>query len=119
MAKRRTKEQISSDKIIKANLNILGEQIYNEARKDTRVLTGSLKKSINFAVKPDTRLTFYQNEYGKYVTPKSSGSDNKTNKTDALLLTIKELVPKTVEVIKKELAESVLYSVKNKRAYKK
>ena len=64
MAKRRTKAQIASDKIIKTNLEALGVKIYKQSRKTTRVLTGSLKNSINYAVKPDTTLTFYQNEYG-------------------------------------------------------
>ena len=105
MAKRRTKEQISSDKIIKANLNILGEQIYKKARKTTRVLTGSLKNSINYAVKPDTKLTFYQNDYGKDVRP----SKQNTGEFDALLIAIKELVPISIEVIKKDLTESIMF----------
>lgn len=105
MAKRRTRSQIASDKIIKTNLEALGVKIYKQARKTTRVLTGSLKNSINYAVKPDTRLTFYQNEYGKDVRPagKSSGEN------DALLIAIKDLVPISVEVIKKDLAESIMF----------
>ena len=108
MVKRRTKAQIASDKIIKANLNILADKIRKQARKTTRVLTGSLKNSINYAVKPDTRLTFYQNDYGKDVRPagKSSGEN------DALLIAIKDLVPISVEVIKKDLIESVMYPFK-------
>ena len=102
---RRTKAQISSDKIIKNNLNILGEKIYKEAKKRTRVLTGSLKKSINYGVKPDTTLTFYQNEYGKDVRP----SGQTSGPTDALLITIEELLPAGIEVIKKDLTESLLY----------
>ena len=105
MAKRRTKAQIASDKIIKANLNILADKIRKQARRTTRVETGSLKNSIVYAVKPDTRLTFYQNEYGKDVRPagKSSGEN------DALLIAIKDLVPISVEVIKKDLAESIMF----------
>jgi hypothetical protein len=49
MAKRRTKKQITTDQIIKKELNILGEKVYKETRKITRVLTGSLKNSINYA----------------------------------------------------------------------
>lgn len=105
MAKRRTKQQIASDKIIKANLELLGQKIYKQSRRTTRVLTGSLKNSINYAVKPDTRLTFYQNDYGKDVRPagKSSGEN------DALLIAIKELVPLGIEITKKDLIESVMY----------
>lgn len=105
MAKRRTKSKIASDKIIKENLEILGQKIYKEARKTTRILTGSLKKSINYSVKPDTTLTFYQNEYGKDVRP----AGKKDGETDALLIAIKDLVPLGVEIIKKDLIESVMY----------
>jgi hypothetical protein len=105
MAKRRTKQQITSDKIIKKNLEILGEQIYEETKKITRVQTGSLKNSINYAVKPDTRLTVFQNVYGKYITPK----DEKGGEKDALLITVKRLLPAGVEVIKKDLFESIMY----------
>jgi len=102
---RRTKAQIQSDKIIKKNLEILGEQIYKQTKRTTRVLSGSLKKSINYAVKPDTTLTFYQNEYGKDVRP----AGEKSGPTDALMITIKELLPKGIEVIKKDLTESIMY----------
>jgi len=103
--KRRTKAQIQADQIIKKGLNILGEEIYSVTKNRTRVLTGSLKNSINYAVKPDTTLTFYQNIYGKYVYPKGEKSGEK----DALLITIKELLPKHVEVIKRDLTESIMY----------
>jgi hypothetical protein len=110
MAKRRTRAQITADKVIKKNLDILGEKIYRQTRKTTRVLTGSLKNSINFAVKPDTRLTFYQNAYGKDVRP----AGKKSGELDALMITIKELLPDGIEVIKKDLTESILYPFRNK-----
>lgn len=110
MAKRRTKAQIASDKIIKANLNILAEKIRKQARRTTRVDTGSLKNSIVYAVKPDTILTFYQNDYGKDVRP----AGQKTGDNDALLIAIKELVPLGIEVIKKDLIESIMYPFRNK-----
>lgn len=110
MAKRRTKQQIASDKIIKQNLEVLGQKIYKQTRRTTRVLTGSLKNSINYAVKPDTTLTFYQNAYGKDVRPagKTSGE------TDALLIAVKELLPAGIEAVKKDLTESILYPFRNK-----
>ena len=111
MAKR-TKGEIASDKIIKANLNILGDQIYKKTRKITRVLTGSLKNSINYAVKPDTTLTFFQNAYGKDVEPAKQYS---TGENDALLITIRELLPAGIEVIKKDLTESILYPYRNRK----
>ena len=105
MAKRRTRAQIQSDKIIKKNLEVLGEQIYKVTKRRTRVLSGSLKKSINYSVKPDTTLTFFQNDYGKDVRPTGETS----GPTDALMITIKELLPKGIEVIKKDLTESIMY----------
>ncbi len=106
MAKRRTKAQIAADQIIKGHLNELGEEIYKEAQRRTRVLTGSLKKSINYSVKPDTTLTFFQNYYGKFVSP--IDKPTKSEK-DALLIVIKDLLPEKVEVIKRDLTESILY----------
>ena len=111
MAKR-TKGQIVADKVIKENLNILGELIYKKAKKITRVDTGSLRNSINYNVKPDTTLNFFQNDYGKDITP-TKQFDN--GELDALLITIKELLPEGIEVIKKDLAESILFPYKNRK----
>lgn len=105
MAKRRTANQIKSDQIIKKELNVLGEKIYKQARKTTRVLTGSLKNSINYGVKPDTVLTFYQNAYGNDVRP----AGKSTGEKDALLIAVKDLLPEATEIIKKSLTESILY----------
>ena len=105
MAKRRSKAQIEADQIIKRNLNILGEKIYKKTRSITRVRTGSLKNSVNYAVKPDTTLTLYQNDYGSDVRP----AGKKEGEFDALMITIKELLPEGIEIIKKELTESILY----------
>ena len=102
---RRTKTQIAADKIINGHLNKFGRVVQIETRKITRVLTGDLKKSINYNVKPDTVLNFYQNAYGKDVRP----TKQTTGPTDALMITIKELLPNQIEVIKKDLTESILY----------
>lgn len=69
MAKRRTKEQVTADKIIKAKLNELGEVVYEEAKDNSRVDTGRLRDSVNFMVKPDTVLTVAQVYYGKFQEP--------------------------------------------------
>ena len=106
MAKRRTKSQITADQIIKKNLNVLGDKIYRQTRRQTRVLTGALKNSINYAVKPDTVLTVFQLNYGSDVHPKKQYDKGQP---DALLIAVKELVPPQTEVIKKELTESILY----------
>lgn len=103
--KRRTPKQIQEDKIIKKNLEELGNKIYRDARRTTRVLTGALKNSINYAVKPDTRLTMYQLYYGKDVRP----SGKTSGEFDALLIAVKENLPESIEVIKKDLTESILY----------
>jgi len=106
MAKRRSKAQIQADQIIKKNLFKLGEEIKREAKKRTRVLSGELKKSIVFMVKPDTVLTLEQNAYGSEVNPTKQYDKGEP---DALLITIKEMVPKGIEIVKKELIESVMY----------
>mgnify|MGYP000227001715 CR=1 FL=1 len=108
--KRRSREQIAADQIIKKELNVLGEKIYRDARRTTRVLTGALKNSINYAVKPDTTLTVFQLNYGADVRP----SGKTSGEFDALLIAVKENVPNSVTVIKKELTESILYPFRNK-----
>jgi|TARA_R110000822_G_C15303829_1_gene492177 hypothetical protein len=110
--KRRTKDELVADAIIKDNLNILGEEIYKRTRKITRVQTGSLKNSINYSVKPATVLTFFQNSYGKDVEPSKQYT---TGEKDALLVTIKDLLPAGIKVIKKDLTESILFPYKNRK----
>lgn len=105
MAKRRTKLEIQADKVIKKNLNILGEKIYKESRRTTRVLTGALKNSQNYAVKPDTTLTMFQLAYGRDVRP----AGQRTGETDALLIAVKKHLPEGIEITKKDLTESILY----------
>jgi len=53
-------------------------------------------------------LTFFQNIYGKWVTPKDYNKGEK----DAMLIVIKDLLPEKVEVIKRDLTESILYPFK-------
>lgn len=108
MAKRRSKSQIKADQIIKKNLNILGEKIYRDTRKTTRVLTGALKNSVNYAVKPDTTLTVFQLNYGADVRP----AGKSTGEKDALFISVKDKVPEGIAIIKKELTESILYPFK-------
>jgi hypothetical protein len=110
MAKRRSKAQITADKIIRKNLDILGEKIQKETKKITRVLTGRLKKSVNFRVEKDTQLVMTQQSYGKDVRPagKNEGELN------ALMITVKKEIPIATEIMIKEIKESILYPFKNK-----
>lgn len=89
MAKRRTKEQIKSDRIIKAELLELKEDIFKEAIPNSRRDTGRLQDEMNGRVQPDTTLTMYQLYYGAYNYPagKESGEKN------ALMITMKRLIP--------------------------
>ncbi|CAC9972917.1 HK97 gp10 family phage protein [Flavobacterium panici] len=86
--KRRTKEQIEADKIIKEELLKLGEIIYDEAKQNSRVAQdtfyktdrvrpagslnkagGTLRDSINYRVESDTTLWLGQVYYGAYQNP--------------------------------------------------
>ena len=93
MARRRTKEQIETDKIIKRKLNELGEIVYQQAKDRSRVDTGRLRDSVNYMVRPDTRLTMAQVYYGKFQDP------------DELMAAINEHVPNTVDLIVQEIAD--------------
>lgn len=111
MAKRRTREQIDADKIIKAKLNDLGELIYNEARITSRVDTGRLRDSINYMVRPDTTLTIAQVFYGKYNYPKdvNSGARN------ALLIAAQKYIDGTTKLIITEINDALLQPFKDER----
>ncbi|MFB9079434.1 hypothetical protein ACFFLS_06070 [Flavobacterium procerum] len=86
--KRRTKEQIEADKIIKEELLKLGEIIYEEAKHNSRVAQdtfyktdrvrpagslnkagGTLRDSINYRVEGNTTLWLGQVYYGAYQKP--------------------------------------------------
>lgn len=111
MAKRRTKEQIDADKIIKKQLNILGEKIYEEARETSRFDTGQLQNSINYMVKPDTKLTMAQVYYGKYNYPKGINSGDK----NALLIAVKENAIATTKIIVKEINDQLNEQFTNRK----
>lgn len=109
MAKRRTRQQIDADKIIKRQLNILGEEIYEQAKERSRVAKdtyykdgsinkagGTLRDSVNYMVKPDTTLTMAQVYYGKYQKP------------NELLVAIYDKLPKNTEIIVAEINDVIL-----------
>lgn len=103
MAKRRTKIQIDADKIIKAKLNIIGENTYQQARTRSRVDTGRLRDSVNYMVKPDTTLTMAQVFYGKYQDP------------NELVVAIRDNVPEGTNLIITEINDQLLAPFKKER----
>lgn len=111
MAKRRTKEQIDADKIIKAKLNELGQKVYEEATENSRVakdlyyLTdrvgtkgtlrkagGTLRDSVNYMVKPDTVLTVAQVYYGKFQDPNELQMAINRNIDDTTNIIVEEII---------------------------
>lgn len=100
MAKRRNKQQIEADKIIKAQLNELGEVIYQEAKANSRVRTGRLRDSVNYMVKPDTTLTVGQVYYGAFQDP------------NELLAAVNRHVSETTNIIVTEINDAILQPFK-------
>ena len=92
MAKRRTRQQIDADKIIKAQLNELGEKVYQQAKNNSRVDTGRLRDSVNYMVKPDTTLTVAQVFYGKFQHPNELEVAINANVDETINLVVKEIV---------------------------
>lgn len=92
MAKRRTRKQIDADKIIKAQLNELGEKVYQQAKNNSRVDTGRLRDSVNYMVKPDTTLTVAQVFYGKFQEPNELEVAINANVDETINLVVKEIV---------------------------
>lgn len=95
MAKRRTKLQLNADRIIKAQLLILGDKILDEAVPYSRRDTGSLQDEMNREVKPDTTLTLYQMIYGAYNYPIGIESGEK----NALWIITKKFIPEATAAI--------------------
>jgi hypothetical protein len=92
VAKRRTKQQIDADKIIKAQLNELGEKVFQQARNNSRVDTGRLRDSVNYMVKPDTVLTVAQVFYGRFQNPNELEVAINNNVDETINLVVKEIL---------------------------
>ena len=92
MAKRRTRQQIDADKIIKAQLNELGEKVFQQAKNNSRVDTGRLRDSVNYMVKPDTVLTVAQVFYGRFQDPNELEVAINNNVDETINLVVKEIV---------------------------
>jgi len=92
VAKRRTRQQIDADKIIKAQLNELGEKVFHQAKNNSRVDTGRLRDSVNYMVKPDTVLTVAQVFYGRFQDPNELEVAINNNVDETINLVVKEIV---------------------------
>lgn len=101
MAKRRTRKQIDADKIIKNRLNELGENIYQDAKANSRVDTGRLRDSVNYMVKPDTVLTVAQVYYGAFQDP------------NELQVAINEYVDETINLVVTEITDQLTSNFDN------
>jgi len=110
MAKRRSKEQLQSDRIIKAELIKLGDDILEVAIPRSRRDTGRLQDEMNKRVDPDTTLTMYQMYYGAFNYPAGQEGGEK----NALLITMQEMIPETTAKIIKNINDVINAPFKNK-----
>jgi len=108
MAKRRSKEQINSDKIIKARLLEMGEKIHAKAVSISRRDTGRLQDEMNYRVQPDTTLNFAQMHYGKYNYP----AGVEVGEKNALLIVINENIDDLTNVIMRDIADNLTVNFK-------
>ena len=120
--KRRTKEQLNVDRIIKKELLILGDKILEVAIPRSRRDTGRLQDEMNKRVDPDTKLTMYQMFYGAYNFPANdstprvyiNGKLQINPKMNALYHVMKELIPDTTKIIIGEINDILLQPFKSK-----
>ena len=110
MAKRRSKEQIAADKIIKKQLLNLGDAILEESVPNSRRDTGRLQDEQNFRVVKDTTLEMAQMYYGAFNYPKGKNSGEK----NALLIAIKNQIPKSTKIIVSDLTSRITDPFKDK-----
>ena len=108
MAKRRTKEQIKSDRVIKTELLNLKEEILKVVEPRLRRDTGRLQDEVNGRVDPDTTLTMYQMYYGAFNYPAGVNSGEK----NALLITVNEMQPESTKIIIKNITDLLLKDFK-------
>ena len=110
MAKRRSRDQIDADKIIKKRLLILGAEILEESVPNSRRDQGRLQDEQNFRVIKDTTLVMIQVEYGKWNYPVGVTSGEK----NALMIAINNQLPNNTNIIIKELTDVILAPFKTK-----
>jgi hypothetical protein len=123
LAKRRTKEQIQSDRIIRRRLVEFGEVVREQAidtsrvAKDTFYKTdrvkpkgslqragGELRDSQNYRMINDTTLQMVQTYYGAFNFPKGESSGEK----NALLIAVNENLKDNIDLIAKEVLAEIV-----------
>ena len=123
MAKRRSKGQIESDKIIRKRLMELGDVIYNKSTETSRVAKdtfyktdrvkpkgtirragGELRDSQNFRMLNDTSLLCVQTYYGAFNYPKGESSGQK----NALLIAVNENIENAVDLMAQEITSELV-----------
>ena len=120
-SKRRSKEQLKADRIIKKKLLILGDKITDEAWKTSRVAKdtyykdgginkagGTLRDSQNRRVIKDTTLIVAQIYYGQYNYPKGKNSGEK----NALLIAVNKFAKEGTKIIVAEINDQILETFK-------
>lgn len=110
MAKRRTSEQLKTDRIIKAQLLKLGDVVLDEAVPTSRRDTGRLQDEMNYRVEKDTQIIFAQMYYGAFNYPRGKESGEK----NALRIAIKNNVNDTTKAIVKNINDVLLKDFKKK-----
>lgn len=82
-------------------LNALGAIVSKEASRTSKVLTGDLRDSQNYRVRPFNVLTVSQNWYGKglFLRGKYSGQKN------ALMVSVKKNVPEATKIYIKDMVD--------------
>ena len=108
MAKRRSRQQIDADQIIKKHLNELGELVYQQATETSRRDTGRLQDEQNYMVRPDTVLTFGQMVYGQWNYPKGITSGEK----NALLIAINDHLEDATAIIIESITDAIVQDFK-------
>jgi hypothetical protein len=102
--KRRSKEQIAVDKIIKKQLAVIADEILKEAVPSSRRDTGRLQDEMNYEFEGDTTLVLSQMEYGAFNYPAGKNSGEK----NALLIAVNNNIPKATKIIIKNINDSLL-----------
>jgi len=102
--KRRSKEQLQTDRIIKKQLLKLGEDILEESIPNSRRDTGRLQDEQNFRVEKDTTLVMSQMYYGAFNYPAGKNSGEK----NALLIAVNNNIPRATKIIIKDINDTLL-----------
>jgi len=123
VAKRRSKEQIQADKIIRNRLLELGRVVWEQSTETSRVAKdtfyktdrvkpkgtlqragGELRDSQNFRMLNDTTLICVQTYYGAFNYPKGESSGEK----NALLIAINENLKENIDLTANELLAEII-----------